>query len=209
LNIAQAVQAAKAQGLDHLEAQTLLLHALAQDPHDRAWLLLHDTDELHAQQLRHFMQLVEQRLQHVPLGYLTGWQDFHGLALQVDARVLVPRPDTETLVDWALELLAERRDSRPGPRVLYLGTGSGAIALALAHARPALRVAAVDRSADALAVARGNASRVGLAVDFRLAHWLDGAPTGLHLIVSNPPYLTEAEVAADPAHGANAKDAPF
>jgi release factor glutamine methyltransferase len=104
--------------------------------------------------------------------------------------VLVPRPDTETLVEWALQCL----DGRPAPAVLDLGTGSGAIALAIQHARPDARVAAVDASADALAVARANAARLGLPVRFAQADWLDGADHGLDLIVSNPPYI----VAGDP-----------
>ena len=104
---------------------------------------------------------------------------------QVDARVLVPRPDTETLVEWALHCL----QGRTTPAVLDLGTGSGAIALAIQHARPDAQVMAVDRSAEALAVARANAQRLGLTVRFAEADWLDGAGTDLDLLVSNPPYV--------------------
>ncbi len=185
MKIAQVLQQAKALGLDHLEAQTLLLHALGRDLHDRAWLLMHDSDEPGVASLNAFLQLVHRRLQHEPLGYLTGWQDFHGLRLAVDARVLVPRPDTENLVDWALEI---------GPtslRVMDLGTGSGAIALALKHARPDWQVCAVDASPDALAVAQHNALRLRLAVHFAHSHWLSAAQGLFDLIVSNPPYIAE------------------
>jgi len=176
---------AKALGLAHLEAQTLILHALGRDPHDREWLLLHDTDLLDAEQLTRFNELVQRLLQHEPMGYLTGWQDFHGLRLAVDARVLVPRPDTETLVDWALEI---------GPtsvRVMDLGTGSGAIALALKHARPDWQVCAVDASQDALTVAQHNALRLRLAVHFAHSNWLSAAQGLFDLIVGNPPYIAE------------------
>jgi release factor glutamine methyltransferase len=196
----QALTRAQALGLDRLDAQLLLLHALGRGESERAWLVAHDTDTLPDEQVSVFAALCQCRLAGEPVAYLLGHKEFWGLLLRVDARVLVPRPDTETLVEWALEILdtmrvpaatdADRAADR-GPQVLDLGTGSGAIALALAHARPALRVAAVDRSADALAVARDNATRLGLAIDFRLADWLDGAPTGLELIVSNPPYIAD------------------
>ena len=107
----------------------------------------------------------------------------------MDARVLDPRPDTETLVDWALELLAPLA----APRVLDLGTGSGAIALALQHQRPDAQVSAVDASTDALAVAQANAARLGLAVQFARGDWLRGVAGQFDVIVSNPPYIAAAD----------------
>ena len=196
ITVTQALTRAQALGLDRLDAQLLLLHALGRGESERAWLLAHDTDLLPDEQVNAFEALCQRRLASEPVAYLLGRKEFWGLALAVDARVLVPRPDTETLVEWALEVVDAMglpAAAPTGPRVLDLGTGSGAIALALAHARPALRVAAVDRSADALAVATGNALRLGLAVDFRQASWLDGAPTGLDLIVSNPPYIADGD----------------
>ena len=186
----QMLAAAAALGIERLDAQLLLLHALGRAASERAWLLAHDTDTLPDAVWEACERLFARRLAGEPVAYLVGEKEFHGLGLQVDARVLVPRPDTETLVDWALHCL----DGRSAPAVLDLGTGSGAIALAIAHARPDARVAAVDASADALAVARANAARLGLAVRFVQADWLEGADRGLDLIVSNPPYI----VAGDP-----------
>ena len=187
--VAQALAAAIALGIDRLDAQLLLLHALGRPPHDRAWLLAHDTDALPEAAWPGLSAQVSRRLAGEPVAYLLGEKEFHGLRLQVDARVLVPRPDTETLVDWALECLA----GAEAPRVLDLGTGSGAIALALQHARPDARVDAVDASADALAVAQANAERLGLPVRLRRAHWLDGAEGGYALIASNPPYIAAGD----------------
>ena len=183
--VAQALAAAAALGVDRLDAQLLLLHALGRAPHDRAWLLAHDTDAMSDAAWASLAAQLSRRLAGEPVAYLLGTKEFHGLDLQVDARVLVPRPDTETLVDWALQCLEDRN----APRVLDLGTGSGAIALALQHARPDAQVDAVDASADALAVAEANARRLGLPVRFALAHWLDGAADGYTAIASNPPYI--------------------
>ncbi len=183
--VAQALAAAIALGIDRLDAQLLLLHALGRAPHDRAWLLAHDTDALQDEAWSALSTQLSRRLAGEPVAYLLGEKEFHGLDLRVDARVLVPRPDTETLVEWALECL----EGHAAPRVLDLGTGSGAIALALQHARADAQVDAVDASADALAVAQANAQRLGLPVRFALANWLDGAETGYAVIASNPPYI--------------------
>jgi release factor glutamine methyltransferase len=187
--VQQALQAARALGLDRLEAQHLLLHALGKSPAERAWLLAHDVDALPADAHDRFTTLYTRRASGEPLAYITGRQAFYGLDLHVDARVLIPRPDTETLVDWALALMT----GMAAPRVLDLGTGSGAIALAIRHQRPDATVTAVDASRDALAVARANATQLGLAIDFRHGHWLDGVEGNFDLIVSNPPYIANGD----------------
>ena len=196
--IAGTLTALQARGLERLDAQLLLLQALARpDDHQRAWLVAHDTDPVDAATLERLNVLALRRLLGEPLAYLSGRKDFFGLTLHVDARVLIPRPDTETLVDWALGALDEA-SAHASPaqatiwRALDLGTGSGAIALALKASRPALQVEATDFSADALAVARANAQRLGLALQFHQGSWLAALPEALarfDLIVSNPPYI--------------------
>lgn len=188
--LAQALRAATALGVDRLDGQLLLLHALGRPVHERAWLLAHDTDVLPDDTWQCFHALCARRAAGEPAAYLLGEKEFHGLTLHVDARVLVPRPDTETLVDWALALAA----GIAAPRLLDLGTGSGAIALALQQARPDAQVDAVDASAAALEVARANAQRLGLPVRFTQADWLAGAATGYDVIVSNPPYIASDDV---------------
>jgi release factor glutamine methyltransferase len=200
--VQQALQHARGLGLERLDAQVLLLHTLGRDPHDRAWLIAHDTDPLPPDLARSHLALCGRRARGEPVAYLIGQREFHGLTLQVDARVLDPRPDTETLVDWALE----RLQALPAATVLDLGTGSGAIALALRHRRPDCQVWALDASAGALAVARANGQRLGLPVVFIQGHWLRGweglrqtierslpqgpaLPRCFDLIVSNPPYI--------------------
>jgi release factor glutamine methyltransferase len=189
-NIAQALSQAQQAGLPRVDAQMLLLHVLGRAGHDRAWLLAHDDAALSPAQAEAFTSLTARRLAGEPVAYLTGRKAFYGLELAIDARVLDPRDDTETLVDWALELLPPGRPAR----VLDLGTGSGAIALALAAERPQADVWAVDASADALAVARANAAKLDLTVTFRHGDWLTPlAGERFDLIVSNPPYIAEGD----------------
>lgn len=189
--VADALRALAAAGVPRVDAHLLLLGCLGRDPHDRAWLLTHDDTPLEAATARRLAALQARRLAGEPMAYLLGQREFHGLTLAVDARVLDPRPDTETLVDWALEVL----DGRPTPSVADLGTGSGAIALALAARRPDASVLAVDRSRDALAVAQGNATRLGLAVAFRQGDWYAALDSGARFdaLVSNPPYIAEGD----------------
>ncbi|MFI8614929.1 peptide chain release factor N(5)-glutamine methyltransferase [Acidovorax sp. NPDC077693] len=184
--LAQALAQAHTLGLARIDAQLLLLHALGRPDAGRAWLLAHDTDGLDDAVQAQFIALCQRRVAGEPVAYLTGRKEFYGLALQVDARVLDPRPDTETLVDWALELIAPL----PAPRLADLGTGSGAIALALQSQRPTAQVLAVDASSDALAVAQANATRLGLPVHFRQGNWMAGLDSVVFdAIVSNPPYI--------------------
>ncbi len=189
-SLAAALQRVQSLGLPRLEAQMLLLHALGQSTHARAWLLAHDTDALPPAAAERLHALATRRLAGEPVAYLTGEKHFHGLSLAVDARVLDPREDTETLVDWALALIPAGQPHR----VLDLGTGSGAIALAIAHRRPQARVSASDASPDALAVARANGQRLGLAVDWRHGDWLAAvAGERFDVIASNPPYIAEGD----------------
>ncbi len=185
--VAQCLRQAQTQGLARVDAQMLLLHALARPLHDRAWLLTHDTVVLTEAQQHRWDQALQRRLQGEPVAYITGYKDFFGLTLKVDSRVLDPRPDTEILVEWALEVLPTGQPAR----VLDLGTGSGAVALALQHQRPAAQVTAVDASADALAVASANAQRLNLPLKCVQSHWMDAVPGPFDLIVSNPPYVAE------------------
>ena len=187
--LAQALAQAHTLGLARIDAQLLLLHAVSRPDAGRAWLLAHDTDAMDEAMHTQFIALCQRRLAGEPVAYLTGRKEFYGLPLQVDARVLDPRPDTETLVEWALEVIAPLAS----PRVVDLGTGSGAIALALQSQRADAQVLAVDASADALAVAQANAQRLGLPVQFQQANWLAGVQGPFDAIVSNPPYIPSAD----------------
>ena len=190
MTLGEALRQAQALGLARLDAQWLLLALLDRPAQDRAWLLAHDDQTLPAPAAKRWPGMLAQRSQGVPLAYLTGRKTFYDLDLQVDARVLDPRADTETLVDWAVERVRELTSAA----VLDLGTGSGAVALAIAHQCPQAQVSASDISADALAVAQANAQRLGLRVQFALGNWFTPW-TGqrFDLIASNPPYVAEAD----------------
>lgn len=188
--VGQTLAILQNRGLDRLDAQLLLLHLLGKPAKQRGWLLSHDDEPLPPAITTALGSLVQRRLGGEPLAYLTGHKEFFGLDLQVDARVLVPRPDTETLVNWALELLDGQQ------RVLDLGTGSGAIALALKASKPTLRVQATDFSAEALAVAQSNAQGLKLGISFHQGAWFAALPASesrFDCIVSNPPYITELD----------------
>jgi release factor glutamine methyltransferase len=136
-----------------------------------------------------FRALCMRRAAEEPIAYLRGAKEFHGRTFRVSPAVLVPRPETELLVELALSLLADQ----PAPRVLDLGTGSGCVAVTLALECPAARVVAVDRSADALAVARDNARRLGAGVEFVASDWFGDVSGRFDLIVANPPYVADAD----------------
>lgn len=189
--IDQALADAQRDGLDRVDAFALLGHLLQRD---RAWLIAHDDTALDDTQDAHYAALCRRRADGEPVAYLVGEREFHGLTLAVSPAVLVPRPDTEVLVDWALALLATDLADRGEPWVADLGTGSGAIALAVKHRHPAARLSAVDRSAAALAQAQANGERLGLPVRWRLGHWWQAlAGERFDLVLTNPPYIAESD----------------
>jgi release factor glutamine methyltransferase len=170
--------------IDPVDAQWLLVHALGKP---RSWLYAHGDDVADAALVARFEALVARRVVGEPVAYLTGRRGFWSLDLTVTPATLIPRVETELLVELALARLPRDRE----PRIADLGTGSGAIALALAHERPRARVVATDASDAALAVARDNAIALGIDnIDFRRGDWL-AALSGerFDLIASNPPYI--------------------
>jgi release factor glutamine methyltransferase len=178
------------------EAGSLLAHALGRD---RAYLFTHDEERLAGPESSAFLGLVERRASGEPLQYVTGRQEFYGLDFEVTPDVLIPRPETELLVEAALEVLR----GRAAPLVCDVGTGSGCIAVALLHERADARALALDISAAALRVARRNAERHGVSprMETLLSDCFealrDGGRAGARfpLVVSNPPYIAEGELA--------------
>ena len=209
----QISRALASSGLVPFEAKLLLAHAIKRD---RAWLAAHPGDALTAEQAHDFAALARRRRDGEPVAYLTGRREFYGVDLEITAAVLIPRPETELLVDLALfRIAADRRVD-----VLDLGTGCGAVALAIADRRRNARVVATDLSTDALALAKRNAGRLSLDnVSFVAGDWFGSlAGRRFDLIAGNPPYvaagdphLLEGDLRHEPAHalvsGADGLDA--
>ena len=182
---------AAALGLAHrdarLDARVLAAHILGTDA---AWLIAHDTDPLADTHVAAFESLLFHRLDGVPIAYLVGTREFYGRPFRVTPDVLIPRPDTELLVERALACIP----SDQAVDVLDLGTGSGCIAITLALERPLARVTAVDRSTAALAIARHNADILNAHIEFLTSDWFAAlAGRRFDLIVSNPPYVAAAD----------------
>jgi len=194
--VATALADARRRGIASLDAQLLLARLLATT---RTRLIAHDERPLTPAESVRWEDSLERRLAGEPVAYLLGEKEFHGLALEVDRNVLVPRPETELLVDWACEAVAvlnsERFRGGDGPiRAVDLGTGSGAIALALKRAHPQSNVTGTDVSAGALAVARRNAERLGLAVELLEASWWLGLEgRRFDIAIANPPYIAAGD----------------
>lgn len=172
-----------------LEAQLLLQHVLHVN---RAWLIAHADDQLNSVDEANFKALVARRLAGEPIAYILGYREFYGLTLNVTPDTLIPRPDTETLVDAALSKI----EVNLALSICDLGTGTGAIALAIAKNRPHAHVTAVDFSEGALAVAQENAQQLNIAnVTFLQSNWLSHLnQQRFDIIVSNPPYIEAADV---------------
>ena len=186
-------------GSARIEVQCLLQAVLQVN---RAYLLTHPEQILGAEQQAHYAALLERRLRGEPLAYILGEREFFGLNFKVTPATLIPRPDTELLVELALQRIPKPLPASPCQgrsvdkyRVLDLGTGSGAIALSIAHVRPNIEVTAVDASQEALEVARENARRLDIGnVRLLRSDWFAAlADERFDLIVSNPPYIADGD----------------
>ena len=188
MNLGEALKQAE-RGIGSADAMALMCHSLNKN---RAFVLAHRDDPMDERDLMGFELMVSSRKLGTPIAYLTGKREFYSREFTVTPDVLIPRPETEVLVDQALARLSEVSALKPA-RILDLGTGSGAIGITLALQTRA-HVTAADRSEAALRVARGNAARLGASVDFIQSDWY-AALTGkkFDLIVSNPPYVAAGD----------------
>ncbi len=183
----KVAEALASSGLSIAEARLLLANATGWP---RTTLIAHPERELSGSEVRNFAAIAARRKAGEPIAYLLGEREFYGLGLAVSPSVLIPRPETELLVDLGIE----RIPSHASVRVLDLGTGSGAVALAIKHARPQSQVCAVEASAAALEVARANATRLGFAIEFIEGRWFEPlAARRFELIVGNPPYVAQGD----------------
>lgn len=174
--------AAAAPQVGRFEAALLLAYALGRT---REYLIAHDDEAISPADALRYQMLVNMRVAGTPIPYITGSQEFYGRHFTVNENVLIPRPDTEVLIEQALLVAPER------PAILDLGTGSGCIGITLALEIPGSRVTATDSSKGALDVAKKNAEALGAAIDFRLGIWWDALEEGerFDVIASNPPYI--------------------
>lgn len=181
LRIAQTL--ALDNSVSRLEARVLASHAWQRAP---SWLIAHGTDPLTARQLAQFHAMLERRLRGEPIAYITGTREFFGLTFHVSPAVLIPRPETELLVERVLAQLPADQAAD----ILELGTGSGCIAISLALALPRSRLTAVDRDRAALSVATSNARELGARIEYLESDWYSALATRKYdYIVSNPPYV--------------------
>lgn len=196
MNVAQILDDATAQisaalGLDKRVArlETRVLASFGWEV-ETAWLIAHDTDALSDSQIAVFQSLLSRRLEGQPIAYLVGKREFYGRPFHVSSDVLIPRPDTELLIELALAHLPPDHPLD----VLDLGTGSGCIAITLALERPHARVTAVDRSDEALAIAQRNAETLNADVEFLASDWFSAlGKRNFDLVVSNPPYIAATD----------------
>jgi release factor glutamine methyltransferase len=182
------------------EAGSLLAYVLDRD---RSYILTHAEDVLDQQQLELFHRYLDRRADGEPSQYITGHQEFFGLDFEVNRDVLIPRPETELLIETAIGLVQDAHDLKAAPFICDVGTGSGCIAITLAHELPSARVVAVDISPAAIAVAKRNAERHAVAdrLDFVVSDCFAGlagpasSQESFDLIVSNPPYVSDRDLA--------------
>ena len=187
--VAEALADARRRGVEMLDARLMLGRLLGRTP---TQLIARDDDRL-GPAAPLWADWLQRRVAGEPLAYLLGEKEFRGLMLEVTPEVLVPRPETELLVDWAVELLRSRQ---PPAALIDLGTGSGAIALAVKQACPGATVTATDASAAALGVARRNARRLALEVDFQETSWWQGLEgRQFSIAIANPPYIRDGDAA--------------
>lgn len=182
--LSQAILKLKNSGITsaNLDARVLLCHTLNCMP---SYLYAHDTDELSTEQIESYAKLIKARQEQKPVAYIVGHKEFYGLDLKVNSHTLIPRPDTETLVDLALNL-AQKHNYQS---ILDLGTGSGAIILAIKKYLPKAYCMALDQSEEALSVAIENSKNLKLDINFIQSHWFSKVTQSFDLIVSNPPYI--------------------
>lgn len=182
MKIAEALAGARAR-IESFEASLLLAEATGKN---RAWLVAHDGDELPPDIASRYDDWVVRRAAGEPVAYILGWREFYGHRFAVAPGVLIPRPETELLVEQGLAAVEHLH----APKVLDLGTGSGCIAISLVLARPDAQVVAVDFSEAALTIARANAATLGAGVEFICSDWAANvSERDFDLIVSNPPYI--------------------